>query len=102
MARTVHKKLIAIVEAPHLKRLTDLFRQCGVTGCTVIEGREGRGLGGDWNRENVLDATEMKIVLSVMQSETAEKVFEQAEPFFSRYPGIIYGHDVEVVRGERF
>ncbi|VXC65255.1 conserved hypothetical protein [Oceanicaulis sp. 350] len=102
MARTVRKKLIAIVETPHLKRLIDLLRLCGVTGFTVIEGREGSGLGGDWTREDVLDATEMKIVLSVMKPETAEKVFEQAEPFFARYPGIIYAHDVEVVRGERF
>ncbi|WP_440957553.1 DUF190 domain-containing protein [Oceanicaulis sp. LC35] len=102
MSRTVRKKLIAIVETPHLKRLIDLFRQCGVTGFTVIEGREGSGLGGDWTREDVLDATEMKVVLSVMKPETAEKVFELAEPFFARYPGIIYAHDVEVVRGERF
>ena len=50
----------------------------------------------------MLDATEMKVVLSVMKPETAEKVFELAEPFFARYPGIIYAHDVEVVRGERF
>ena len=75
MARTVRKKLIAIVETPHLKRLIDLFRQCGVTGFTVLEGREGSGLGGDWTREDVLDATEMKVVLSVMKPETAEKVF---------------------------
>jgi len=102
MPRTIHKKLIAIVETPHLKRVIDLLRDCGVTGFTVLEGREGSGLGGDWTREDVLDATEMKIVLSVMKAETAEKVFEGAEPFFARYPGIIYAHDVEVVRGERF
>ena len=78
MARTVRKKLIAIVETPHLKRFIDLFRQCGVTGFTVLEGREGSGLGGDWTREDVLDATEMKVVLSVMKPETAEKVFELA------------------------
>lgn len=102
MARSIKKKLIAIVETPHLKRLIEMFRQCGVTGFTVIEGREGGGLGGDWSREDMLDATDMKIVLSVMKAETAEKVFEEAEPFFSRYPGIIYAHDVEVVRGERF
>ena len=102
MARTVHKKLIAIVETPHLNRLIELFRSCGVTGFTVLEGREGSGLSGDWTREDVLDATEMKIVLSVMKAETAEKVFDKAEPFFARYPGIIYAHDVEVVRGERF
>ena len=40
MARTKAKKIIAIVEAPHLKRLIELLRACGVTGFTVIEGRE--------------------------------------------------------------
>lgn len=102
MARSVAKKIIAIVETPHLKRLIDMLRECGVTGFTVIEGREGSGLSGEWTRDNLLDAAEMKIVLSVMKAETAEKVFETAEPFFERYPGIIYAHDVEVVRAERF
>lgn len=102
MARTTAKKIIAIVETPHLKRLVDMMRSCGATGFTVIEGREGSGLTGDWTREDVLDAAEMKIVLSVMKPETAEKVFEKAGPFFDRYPGIIYAHDVEVVRAHRF
>ena len=102
MARTTAKKIIAIVETPHLKWLVDMMRSCGATGFTVIEGREGSGLTGDWTREDVLDAAEMKIVLSVMKSETAEKVFEKAGPFFDRYPGIIYAHDVEVVRAHRF
>lgn len=102
MARTIRKKLIAIVEAPHLNRLIELMRSCGVTGFTVLEGREGVGLSGEWTRDDMLDATDMKVVLSVMKPETAEKVFEKAEPFFQRYPGIIYAHDVEVVRGERF
>lgn len=102
MDRTTAKKIIAIVEAPHLKRLIEMLRGCGVTGFTVIEGREGSGLTGDWTREDVIDAAEMKIVLSVMKPETAEKVFEKAGPFFERYPGIIYAHDVEVVRAHRF
>lgn len=102
MARSTAKKIIAIVESPHMKRLIEMLRSCGVTGFTVLEGREGSGLSGDWNREDVLDAAEMKVVLSVMKPETAEKVFEKAEPFFARYPGIIYAHDVEVVRSHRF
>ena len=100
--RSTAKKIIAIVEAPHLKRLVEMFKECGVVGFTVIEGREGAGISGDWSRENMLDAAEMKIVHSVMKAETAEKIFEKAEPFFERYPGIIYAHDVEVVRAERF
>lgn len=102
MARTTAKKIIAIVESPHLKRLLELLRGCGVTGFTVLEGREGSGLTGDWNRDDLLAATEMKIVHSVMKPETADKVFEKAAPFFNRYPGIIYAYDVEVLRAERF
>lgn len=102
MARIIRKKLIAIVEAPHLKRLVDMFKRCGVTGFTVIDGREGAGLAGEWSREDLMDATEKKIVLAVMKAETADAVFDAAAPFFQRYPGIIYAHDVEVVRGERF
>jgi nitrogen regulatory protein PII len=102
MARTKAKKIIAIVEAPHLKRLTELLRECGVTGFTVIEGREGSGLTGDWTSADLLAAAEMKVVHSVMKPDTAEKVFERADAFFKRYPGIIYGYDVEVLRGERF
>jgi len=102
VARTTAKKIIAIVESPHLKRLIELLRECGVTGFTVIEGREGSGLSGDWTSDDLLAATEMKVVHSVMKPETAEKVFERAEPFFQRYPGIIYGYDVEVLRAERF
>jgi len=102
MTRTVRKKLIAIVEAPHLKRLIELMKECGVSGFTVIDGREGRGLAGDWTQADMLAATEKKIVLSVTNAETADKVFEDAGPFFERYPGIIYAHDVEVVRSHRF
>ncbi|MCR9127924.1 MAG: DUF190 domain-containing protein [Alphaproteobacteria bacterium] len=102
MPRTKAKKIIAIVEAPHLKRLIELLRACGVTGFTVIEGREGSGLTGDWTSADLLDAAEMKVVHSVMKPDTADKVFERADPFFKRYPGIIYGYDVEVLRGERF
>lgn len=102
MARAVRKKLIAIVEASHLRRLIDLLTECGVTGFTVVDAREGRGLEGEWHRQDFADAVEKKLVHLITNEETAERVFEAAEPFFERFPGIIYGHDVEVVRGERF
>ncbi|MCC5994873.1 MAG: DUF190 domain-containing protein [Oceanicaulis sp.] len=102
MTRPVRKKVIAIVESAHLRRLIDLMQGCGATGLTVIDGREGYGVSGDWSRDGVFEAVEMKIVHTVVTAETAEKVFEKAAVFFERYPGIIYAHDVEVVRGERF
>jgi len=102
MARSIRKKVIAIVEAAHLRRLVDLIRSCGVAGFTVIDGREGSGIAGDWSRDGVFEAVEMKIVHAVTTAETSERVFDKAAVSFERYPGIIYGYDVEVVRGERF
>lgn len=102
MARVIRKKLIAIVERPHLRRLIDLLTECGVTGFTVVDAREGRGLEGEWDRQDFADATEKRLVHIITNAETAERVYAAAEPFFKRFPGIIYGHDVEVVRGERF
>ncbi|KAA5804509.1 hypothetical protein F1654_00415 [Alkalicaulis satelles] len=102
MPRPIRKKIIAIVEAAHLRRLVDLMQGCGAAGLTVIDGREGYGVTGDWTREGVFEAVEMKIVHTVVNAQTADAVFEKAEVFFRRYPGIIYAHDVEVVRGERF
>lgn len=102
MTRPIRKKVIAVVETAHLRRLMDLIKSCGVSGLTVIDGREGSGITGDWVRDGVSEAVEMKIVHAVMTAETAERVFDKAAVFFERYPGIIYAHDVEVVRGERF
>ena len=102
MARPIRKKLVAIVEAPHLNRLLALLEDAGATGFTVIDGREGRGLEGEWRRADVVGAVEKTIVIAITNAETAEAVLAEAEAFFARYPGIIYAHDVEVVRGERF
>lgn len=102
MARVTRKKLIAIVETVHLKRLLDLLTEAGVTGFTVVDAREGKGLEGEWSRADFADATQKRLVHVITNQETADRVFAAAEPFFKRFPGIIYGHDVEVVRGERF
>lgn len=102
MARVTRKKLIAIVETVHLDRLLELLTKAGVTGFTVVDARAGRGLEGEWSRGEFADATEKRLVHVITNEQTAEKVFTAAEPFFQRFPGIIYSHDVEVVRGDRF
>ena len=102
MARVTRKKLIAIVETAHLNRLLALLTEAGVTGFTVVDARAGRGVDGEWNRADFTDATDKKLVHVITNEATADKVFDAAEPFFERFPGIIYAHDVEVVRAERF
>ncbi|MBI1265044.1 MAG: hypothetical protein GC187_09965 [Alphaproteobacteria bacterium] len=100
--RPIRKKIVAIVESAHLRRMIDLMQGCGASGFTVIDGREGSGSAGDWSRDGVFEAVEMKLVHAVVTAETAERVLDKAAVFFQRYPGIIYAHEVEVVRGERF
>lgn len=102
MTRVIRKQINMIVEAAHLRQAEALIAECGVRGFTVIDGREGRGLSGDWARDDGVSATEKRIIVMIANEQAADALFERAAKFFQRYPGIIYGRDVEVVRGERF
>jgi nitrogen regulatory protein PII len=96
------RKLELIVEAAILKRTEAILAECGVHVFTVLDGREGRGLAGRWNDENVADALEQRLIIAVATHEAAEKVVARMADLFLRYPGVIYMSDVDVLRAERF
>lgn len=96
------RKLEIIVESAILKRTEAVLTECGVHVFTVLDGREGRGLAGRWEDENVADALEQRMIVAVTTAEAAEKVFIRMAEIFARYPGVIYASDVDVLRAERF
>ncbi|MBU6373691.1 MAG: hypothetical protein KJS97_13275 [Alphaproteobacteria bacterium] len=96
------RKIEIIVESAILKRTEALLTECGVHVFTVLDGREGRGLAGRWEDENVADALEQRMIVAVTTAEVAEKVFARMAEIFARYPGVIYASDVDVLRAERF
>jgi nitrogen regulatory protein PII len=96
------RKIELIVESAILKRTEAVLIECGVHVFTVLDGREGRGLSGRWEDENVADALEQRLIIAVTTAEAAEKVFARMAELFTRYPGVMYASDVEVLRAERF
>jgi nitrogen regulatory protein PII len=102
MQKHTRKKLEIIIESAILKRTEAILSECGVHVFTVFDGREGRGLAGRWDDENVADALEQRLIIAVTTAEAADKVFEKMAAVFQRYPGVIYASDVEVMRVERF
>ena len=96
------RKLEIIVESAILRRTEGILTECGVHVFTVLDGREGRGLAGRWEDENVADALDQRMIIAVTTPEVAEKVFARMAEVFARYPGVIYASDVDVLRAERF
>ncbi len=96
------RKLEIIVESAILRRTEAVLTECGVHVFTVLDGREGRGLAGRWEDENVADALEQRMIVAVTTAEVAEKVFARMAEVFTRYPGVIYASDVDVLRADRF
>lgn len=96
------KRLEIIVEAPMLEALERILGEIGVSGYTVLAGREGSGSGGRWIEEGFTSALEKRVVIAVTTAETADKVFTRLKTFFQRYSGVVFASDVDVMRGEKF
>jgi hypothetical protein len=96
------KRLEIVVEAPMLEALERMLGEIGVTGYTVVAGREGSGSSGRWIEEGFTSAFEKRIVIAVTTADTAEKVFARLKTFFQRYSGVVFASDVDVMRAEKF
>jgi nitrogen regulatory protein PII len=98
----IRKRLEIIVEHPTLRLVESILEACGVHVFTVLEGREGRGLHGRWDDQNLADAFDQRVVIAVTTDDVAVRVCEQLQDLFKRYPGVVLLSDVEVLRAERF
>jgi PII-like signaling protein len=92
-----------VIEAPSLRRLTDLLDRLEVAGYTVLPALAGRGSRGAWSREGlVTEAGRMVIVICVLDASRVDAVLEEVYALVRRQIGIIIVSDVAVIRGERF
>jgi nitrogen regulatory protein PII len=98
----IRKRIEIIVEHPTLRLVESILEACGVHVFTVLEGREGRGLHGRWDDQNLADAFDQRVVIAVTTDEVAARVCVQLQDLFKRYPGVVLLSDIEVLRAERF
>jgi PII-like signaling protein len=97
------KRIEIILEAPGLRRLTEILARVQVTGYTVLPAIAGNGRGGPWSEAGqVTDAERMVCVMCLIDPARTEEVIGPIFELVKRHIGLISVSDAEVIRGERF
>ena len=92
-----------VVEAPSLRRLTELLDRLPVTGYTVLTAVAGRGNQGGWSREGqVSSASGMAVVVCITDPDRVDDVLGPIYALVSRQIGIVTISDVHVIRKDHF
>lgn len=97
---TVDLKLVTVITERLLKdRVLADLRKSGAKGFTISNatGEGSRGVrASEWEGQNLR-------IESVVSAEVADKIVEAiADDFFENYAVIVYLHDVQVVRGDKY
>lgn len=98
--KTVDLKLVTVITERLLReRVIDDLRACGAKGFTISNatGEGSRGVhASEWEGQNLR-------IESIVSHAVAERIVERiADEFFENYAVIVYLHDVQVVRGDKY
>ena len=98
--KTVELKLVTVIAERLLRdRVLDDLRKCGAKGFTICNatGEASRGVrASEWEGQNLR-------IESIVSHEVADRIVERiADDFFEDYAVIVYLHDVQVVRGDKY
>ncbi len=97
------KRLEAFVEAPVLRRFTDILGESGVTGYTVMPVLGGTGRQGDWSREGSLTgAGQMACVVCILDEDLLDQILGKTFDVLSLYIGLVSVSDCRVMRPDNF
>ncbi len=102
--KTHEKKRIEImIEAAALYRIIEVLDRFGVTGYTVLPALAGRGMSGDWQRDDAFgDTARIVSVVCITDPSKEEDVLLATKDIVERYIGIVSVCDVKVLRSEHF
>lgn len=101
----MHRKtrIEIILEAPGLRRLTEILDRLNVSGYTVLPAIAGNGRGGPWSEAGqVSDAERMVCVLCIVDPAREDEVIGPVFELVKRHIGLISVSEAQVIRGERF
>lgn len=95
-------KIEVIIDQPHLSNVTRVLDRHGVAGYSVFESVAGKGSRGRWTQARLTDADDRVLVLTVVDSDTADALLEKLSNLFEELPGVVFASDVRVLRANRF
>jgi nitrogen regulatory protein P-II 2 len=99
MQMTQLKLVTIIAEALLEERLLEAIQRAGARGYSLghVSGQGTRGIrASDWEGDNI------KIETIVSPEVAAHIIDHVAHTYFAHYAVIVYAHDVEVVRSEKY
>ncbi len=96
------KKIEVIIETPARPLLIDALNRGGSPGYTLIPAIGGRGLRSAWDRNQLMDAANQVIIVTIVSAEAAETIMAEVGKLLEDYRGVVTVSDVEVLRGGRF
>lgn len=97
------KRVAIIIEAPMLRRLTDVIDAAGVSGYSILPVIGGSGRSGSWTSAgSVGRAGGMMQVVCIIRPDRLDDLLEQIFSVVERHIGVVTVMDCEVLRAERF
>lgn len=103
MTNTTSKiKIEILVDAPLVRRITELAESVGVTGYTVMRTIGGSGSGGRWSEDQLTGAQNKVVFVTVTGPRRADTLIEALKPVLDSHGLMLTKSHVEVIRGDRF
>lgn len=103
MTTTISKiKIEILVDAPLVRRVTELAEGAGVTGYTLMRTIAGAGRGGRWSEDQISGAQTKIVFVTITGPRRAEALIEALKPVLDSHGLMLTKSTVEVVRGDRF
>lgn len=96
------KKIEVIIETPARPLLIDVLNRAGSPGYTLIPAIGGRGLHSAWDRNQLMDAANQVIIVTIVSEEAAATIMTEVGTLLEDYRGVVTLSDVQVLRGGRF
>jgi nitrogen regulatory protein PII len=97
------KRIEVFIEAPLLRRVTELLDQAQISGYTVMPLLGGRGHDGAWSAEGQIgSAAQMVGLICIVDEGRADALLETLFAVISHQIGMVTISDVAVIRRERF
>ena len=103
MTTTTSKiKIEILVDAPLVRRITEIAEEAGVTGYTLLRTIAGSGHGGRWSEDQITGTQTKVVFVTVTGPRRADALIEALKPVLDSHGLMLMKSVVEVVRGDRF
>lgn len=100
---TAKIRLDICVEAPVIRRATEILDAHGVSGYTIFSAMGGRGESGVWARSGqITELNQMALITCILDPDRREPLLEEMFGRLRGQIGYVTASEVEVIRPSKF